>query len=46
MGSFGGYYKGEKKKKKKPGTGQGSSVGLGAPVFKLPEIVSRKKKGE
>ena len=43
MGSFGGYYKGEKKKKKKEGAGKGSLAGLSAPVFKLPEIVSRKK---
>lgn len=44
MGSFGGFYKGEKKKKKKEGAGKGSSVGLGAPVFRLPEIVSKGKR--
>lgn len=44
MGSFGGYYKGEKKKKKKEGAGKGSSVGLGSPVFRLPEIVSKGKR--
>lgn len=43
MAGFGGYYKGEKKKKKKEAAGKGSSQGLAAPVFRLPEIVSKKK---
>jgi len=46
MGSFGGFYKGEKKKKKK--TSEKSFVGsdFGAPIFTLPQIVSKKKKQE
>jgi len=46
MGSFGGYYKGEKKKKKK--TTEKGFVGsdLGTPIFTLPQIVSKKKKQE
>jgi len=44
MGSFGGFYKGEKKKKKKKGSVQNiSSTGLGPPTFTMPEIVSKKK---
>lgn len=48
MGRFGGYYKGEKKKAKKPH--QKSTIlpdytGL-ASTFKLPEIISRGKKSE
>jgi hypothetical protein len=44
-GGMGGFYKGEKKKKKKdtkiisPG-----SMGMGAPTFSLPKIVEKKKK--
>lgn len=41
MGSFGGYFKGEKKKKKK----DLSSNKLGyAPVFTLPQILGKGKK--
>ena len=46
MGSFGGFYKGEKKKKKKDSNKNisASSVGMGAPVFEMPEIISKKRK--
>jgi len=46
MGSLGGFYKGEKKKKKKDGNKNisASSVGMGAPTFEMPEIISKKKK--
>lgn len=43
MGSFGGFYKGEKKKQKK-GKEKASSGGFNGPTFTLPEIVSKKKK--
>lgn len=44
MGSFGGFYKGEKKKEKK-----GKEVKIqpyGAPTLVMPEIISKKKKYE
>jgi hypothetical protein len=42
MGSFGGFYKGEKKKQKKDKQGKAN---LGdAPVFSMPELISKKKK--
>lgn len=42
MGSFGGFYKGDKKKPKKD---KQAKVGLGdAPTFTMPELVSKKKK--
>jgi len=45
MGSFGGFYKGEKKKKKKKGSDKDtSSSGLGAPIFAMPKIISKKQK--
>ena len=45
MGSFGGFYKGEKKKKKKDESlKNSSSLGLGSPVFTMPEILPKKKK--
>ncbi len=46
MGKFGGFYKGEKKKKKK--TTDKGFVGsdLDVPIFTLPQIVSKKKKQE
>ena len=48
MGSFGGFYKGEKKKKKKDASLSSSSMGgfggLGSPVLTMPEILSKKKK--
>lgn len=47
MGSFGGFYKGEKKKK---GKGKNDkqisssfSGGLGAPTFEMPKIIEKKK---
>ncbi len=41
MGSFGSFYKGEKKKKKK----SGNTGGFGfAPVFTPPEVISKAKK--
>ena len=44
MGSFGGFYKGEKKKKKKDSKNISSvSIGMGAPTFTLPKIVEKKK---
>lgn len=43
MGSFGGFYKGEKKKARK---GKDSKISLGVPVFQMPVIVSKKKKTE
>lgn len=42
MGSFGGFYKGEKKKKRK-GESSGAT-GSYAPVFVPPQIVSKEKK--
>ena len=42
MGSFGGFYKGEKKKGKKDKSQK--SVFGSAPAFSLPEIVSKTKK--
>jgi hypothetical protein len=41
MGSFGGYYKGDKKKPKKDKPNK-SDYGS-APVFTLPELVVKKK---
>lgn len=42
MGSFGGFYKGEKKKKKK---GQGGDGGSSfAPVFIPPKVIEKGKK--
>lgn len=44
MGSFGGFYKGEKKKKKKDEKRISSAAfGMGAPTFTLPKIVEKKK---
>ncbi len=42
MGSFGGFYKGEKKKAKK-GQG-GKNTGSSSFVLELPELVQKKKK--
>lgn len=42
MGSFGGYYKGDKKKPKKGK--EKSNAFSNAPVFTLPEIIVKKKK--
>ncbi len=44
MAGLGGFYKGEKKKKKKDSKNISSvSQGLGAPTFSLPKIIERKK---
>ena len=43
MGSFGGFYKGEKKKPKKDKDVRNTISGT-SPVFQMPEIVSKKKK--
>lgn len=43
MGSFGGYYKGEKKKQKKEKSSR-SSTGLSVPTFNLPQIIPKKKR--
>lgn len=45
MGSFGGFYKGEKKKQKKDKDVKNSSF-IGSPTFSMPEIVSKKKKDQ
>lgn len=42
MGSFGGFYKGDKKKPKKAGTGKGGP--LNPSTFTMPELISKKKK--
>lgn len=41
---LGGFYKGEKKKQKKGK--QAQNISSNAPVFQLPEIVSKKKPKE
>lgn len=43
MGSFGGFYKGEKKKQKKA---QQKNIYSNVPIFTLPKIISKKKKYE
>lgn len=43
MGSFGGFYKGEKKKQKKGGK-DAKNQSINASVFSMPEIISKKKK--
>lgn len=43
MGSFGGYYKGDKKKQKKDKEVKNNNFG-NAPVFSMPEIITKKKK--
>ncbi|MBI4078711.1 MAG: hypothetical protein HY429_00200 [Candidatus Levybacteria bacterium] len=44
MGSFGGFYKGEKRKAKK-GKEKGTVVGYSnKPTFTLPEIIVKKRK--
>ena len=43
MGSFGGYYKGDKKKPKKDKQGNRVVVGS-APTYTMPELISKKKK--
>ncbi len=47
MGSFGGFYKGDKKKKKKSaGQAQGASSVSNKPVFVMPKVIEKKKKWE
>lgn len=46
MGSFGGYYKGEKKKQKKGKEGKSNLSSLNTPVFTLPELISKKKRDQ
>lgn len=42
---MGGFYKGEKKKKKKDTKSISSfSVGMGAPTFSMPKLIEKKKK--
>lgn len=44
MGSFGGFYKGEKRKQKK-GKETGVKIGFSTkPTFTLPDIISKKRK--
>lgn len=43
MGSFGGFYKGEKKKPKKDKQVKAGLMG-DAPTFTMPELISKKKK--
>lgn len=44
MAGLGGFYKGEKKKKKKESRNISSfSSGMGAPTFTLPKIIEKKK---
>jgi len=44
MGSFGGFYKGDKKKPKKDNKNKNQSFGLTSPEYVMPEIISKKKK--
>jgi hypothetical protein len=45
MGSFGGFYKGEKKKKKQNSKNISATfTGMGAPTFTMPKLVEKKKK--
>jgi len=44
MGKFGGFYKGEKKKKKKVSDKGFVGSDFSTPIFTLPQIVSKKKK--
>lgn len=44
MGSFGGFYKGDKKKQKKGKENKAVFSGSNAPVFVLPELIAKKKK--
>ncbi|MBI2031821.1 MAG: hypothetical protein HYT08_04380 [Candidatus Levybacteria bacterium] len=44
MGKFGGFYKGEKKKKKKDLEKSISNPSVFSPTITMPEIISKKKK--
>lgn len=46
MGSFGGFYKGEKKKQKKGKDGKPGMLSSNSPTFVLPEIISKKRKDQ
>jgi len=46
MGRFGGFYKGEKRKKKKNLDKDFSQSSLSASIFTPPKIISKKKKQE
>jgi len=43
MGSFGGFYKGDKKKKKKD-SGNKPMASSSAPIFVMPKLVDKKRK--
>lgn len=45
MAGFGGFYKGEKKKSKKDKESK-QAFSSNKPVFTLPKLISKKKKGE
>ncbi|GDX62092.1 hypothetical protein LBMAG33_4020 [Candidatus Levyibacteriota bacterium] len=45
MGSFGGFYKGEKKKPKKGKNNKSIEIST-APVFSLPKMIEKKRKDE
>jgi len=44
MGSFGGFYKGDKKKPKQNKNKSASMSGSSAPIFTMPRMVEKKKK--
>lgn len=45
MGGMGGFYKGEKKKKKKDSKNLSSVyTGMGAPTFEMPKLIEKKKR--
>lgn len=44
MGSFGSFYKGDKKKKKQSKKGDASTTSSNRPVFVAPKIIEKKKK--
>jgi hypothetical protein len=44
MGSFGGFYKGDKKKQKKETQVKNNNSYGSAPVFTMPELIAKKKK--
>ncbi|HET9946946.1 MAG TPA: hypothetical protein VFQ63_02690 [Patescibacteria group bacterium] len=46
MGSFGGFYKGDKKKPKQNKKSASQTTGISAPVFVLPKMVDKKRKPE
>lgn len=43
MGSFGGYYKGDKKKPKKDKKNRNQST-IDKPIFYLPKVIEKRKK--